>query len=90
MANTYFKMKVETIEGREKSSPSINLTAFVGGKKSIQLTLSPMPTNNNGGYNYITLSNEEAIKLAKALMERVEGKITATGYESSEYTDEEE
>jgi hypothetical protein len=91
MANTYFKMEVEEIKGRERSSPSIDLTAFVGGKKSIQLTLAPMPISNPSyGCNYTTLSNEEATRLAKALMERVEGKITATGYERSEYSDKDE
>lgn len=91
MANTYFKMKVEEKESMQDASPKIALTAFVGGSKSIQLTLNPMANKNAGyGYSYILLSDEEAIRLAKALIERVDKKISATDERKSEYTDEEE
>ena len=82
MSNTYFKKHVSESERFEQASDTVTLTAFVGGTKSIQMSLS-------GGYGYscIMLSNSEARRLAKALLERTDGKITATGSEESNYTD---
>ena len=78
MANTYFRMTPSYKRGFDNVSQDVSLTAFVGGTKSIQITI---------GRSCLLLSNYEAEKLAAALMERVNGKISATGVEQSEFTD---
>ena len=89
MSNTYFKMKVEEKETLPGTSDQIDLTAFVGGSKSIQITLHPAKNYGNC-YTPILLTNAEATRLAKALMERVDKKISATDDRPPEYTDIEE
>lgn len=89
MANTYFEMKVIEKESLPGTSLKVALTAFVGHEKTIQVTLSPAPHYGNC-YVPLLLTDKEAIRLAKALLERAEGKITATGSEVSEFTDIEE
>jgi hypothetical protein len=94
MSNTYFKIQKETdrkdLSGKTEYTDKMNitLTAFVGGEESIQLTVQQEPSKWKG-ITFITLTNEEATNLANALMERVNGEITATGYEKSKYCDPE-
>ena len=85
MANTYFNIQVQGSEKYDKSSDNLSLTAFVGGTKSIQMSLSGV-----NGRSCIMLSNEEAKRIARAILERVKGKISATGCEKSKFTDVEE
>ena len=83
MANTYFQMQPEYKSGYDNVATNVSLTAFMGGNKSIQMTFGVYP------YRSIMLSDEEAKRLASALMERVNGDISATGCEQSVFTDEE-
>ncbi len=85
MANTYFNINITDSEKYDRASDVVSLTAFMGGDKSIQMSL-----NGANGYSCIMLSNEDARRIAGALLERVDGEISATGFETSEFTDIEE
>ena len=92
MANTYFELETINkenigITSEEFINVDVSLTAFVGEKfdKSIQLTVGRADGTPNT--SFIQLTSEEAKRLAMAILERVEGKISATGEEKSEYTD---
>ena len=87
MSNTYFEMQIESKIGMEHNhvARDISLTAFVGGTKSVQMTIA-----TRREHVVALLSDEEAMRLVGALCERIYGRITATGSESSNFTDEEE
>lgn len=85
MANTYFNINVTDSEKYDRASEIVSLTAFMGGNKSIQMSL-----NGANGHSCIMLSDDDARRIALALLERVNSVISATGNEVSEFTDIEE
>lgn len=68
----------------------IMLTAYMGGDHRIQLTIHQREgaSEHDQGIAYASLTNDQAKRLAHALYERVNGKISATGVERSAHTDE--
>lgn len=83
MANTYFKIEAKDSEKYEKASHILSLTAFTSKQHSIQLSLK-----GANGHSCIMISDNDASRIAYALLERVEGKISSTGDEVSEYSDD--
>lgn len=79
MSNTYFRVK--SIELKKTESEVLELTAFVGGSKTIQITMLGGKQNTT----VIQLTNEQIVRLAGALLERFSGIVTATGYEKSAF-----
>ena len=93
MSNTYFELKTvnfeqESFEDRtlNKVDCEMSLTAIVGGKtnKTIQMYINRQ-SGRFSGEGIISLTDDEAKKLANALLERVNGEISATGYEKSKF-----
>jgi GTP cyclohydrolase III len=96
MSNTYFKISSSTKtnypgEVKKKTDMKISLTAFMGGDNILQITCqTDSEINSQSGTGYIQLSKEQCLKLINAINERLMGKISATGYEVSNYTEDPE
>lgn len=97
MSNNYFVMNTlkefrqPFVLGEDYNVDStIFLTAYMGDDHRIQLTIQQRQgaSENDQGTVYASLTNDQAKRLAYALLERVNGKITATGTEKSNYTDD--
>ena len=96
MSNTYFRFNKQTIrdsvlEGKEINNMSLSLTVFIGNKETggLQLTVynqSNIP--NQSGCGYITLTMEEIDLLIAGLLEHKLHKVSATGFEESNYCPE--
>jgi hypothetical protein len=90
MSNTYF----EITKTDDKISPGrsidmkLSLTAFMGGDRNIQLTLTSNgnPFHDKEETTYYTLTNKEQDMLIAAIMERRVGKVSATNEVKSEYS----
>lgn len=92
MSNTYFKIKKQKVHDPFGTFPGytndmeLSVTAFVAGKTSangIQLTCKTESTiQSQSGIGYITLDTREEVEgLINALQKRLDGDISATGYE---------
>lgn len=93
MSNTYFK--IETVskewdsldaqlnkEQPHNSKSDVSLTAFMGGDRVVQLTVCKR-SGRDTGIAYATLTTDECIQLAGALLERVGRVVSSTGEEKS-------
>ena len=100
MSNTYFKIKSINEHAGVKNDPvfkpytnsyHLSLTAFVSNSKTVQLTVQTQSTiSSQNGVAFITLSEQDCLKLIGALTERLTKKISATGNEESIFTQNEE
>jgi hypothetical protein len=97
MSNTYFRIKrVKTYDSFDSfptytNEMELSLTATIQGEdcpNAVQITIQTQSTaHNQSGTAFITLSDKDALKLAHALLERVNGNISATGYEETSIED---
>lgn len=85
MSNTYFQMT-------DRNGAKMSLTAFVGPKGNrnmVQLTLVGNYADMRGVALDVHLTPEQAVALMCALGERLSGNVTATGAETSVFTESE-
>lgn len=99
MSNTYAKIKTSVDYKGEpklgwkpyKTDMILSLTAFVGGDKHTQLTVTTKSTNKlQSGTGYIQLGDNDVDMLIAALMERKLKVVTATGNEQSIFCPDED
>lgn len=80
MSNTYAEFYSFKKDGFPQQSRNMGVTAFVGDGRAIQLTLSE-DHDGHGYHTYITLNEKQVNDLIKVLQARIDGTVTATGYE---------
>ena len=92
MSNNYFELKKSvTTPGFNKfpgytNDYRLSLTAFIGGKNRVQLTVTTQSTlESQSGTGYIVLSDTDIDLLIAGLLERKLNKISATNEIKSNY-----